>query len=1303
MHARSRRGLAAALAIATAVSGGVLLAAPAPDASAATEVTITPNPGYRLSEFQGWGTSLVWFANATGDYPPELRQELFDRLFGEEGLDLNVARYNIGGGNASDVPDYLRPGAAVEGWWAEQLDPAAGATSTYDDRADFLAEWDANDPASYDFSADATQRWWVDAIDAEQGDEMVWEAFSNSPPYFMTNSGFATGSFRSTDESVIADPAVAEAFATYLATVVAEMESEHGIDFQTLAPFNEPCNGYWGTSLPAGQQFPSLGGRTQEGAQICPGPGPGQQQAILAEVEQALVEAGLDTSISSNDETNPGRFNQAWSAYGAEARDDVDQINVHTYGTNGRELTRDIARAEGLPLWMSEVGGNWVSGSGFDPLTIEGGLGIAQHITNDLRILQPDAYVLWQEVEDLYNMEQVERLNWGSVFIDFDCAEPGTEGYSVRRLADAGWTEGEALPESARCQVVTNSKFDTLRNFTHYIQPGSTIIATDDAQTTSAITPDGEGAAIVHVNAGEERVVTLDLSRFGAVAPGATVTPVVTTEADSIDAPSSNALEEGAPVAIDPTSMTATLTVPAASVTTFVVDGVSGVADDALAFDDGDAVALAGVQSGLPLSTQAPASSGNALSLQATATTAEAAAAQAFTFHAAPAAPGRPNDLRYAIQASDGRFLAAGPSGTQLVAATQEQAIAQPSTTWVATTRDGETFSFLNVGTSTVLDVNGQGRTPGTAVGMWTTGDAANQRWQPRVLEALGAADVVVQTPVGVAPTLPETVEPIYAWGAGAPVPVTWDVAGLDWAQPGTVVVPGTATDLYGRTIAVEATVEVGAFTRTDPVSLTVVVGTTVAELAEQLPTTVPARVGASASTFDVPVVWDLAGIEDAALAAPGVVDVAGTADASGAELPAQLAVLVTEGVPANLLTLPGVVASATFTEPGYSADATRNGDATDKGWSNWLGGTKRPSDTLSYVLAEPATLVDGRVHFFRDGTSWASTVQPEARVDGVWTPVGAPVPVEVPASGPPTASFDLDGVRADAVRVVMTAQPNTHMVVAEVEVRGLQVGPASTAALAALRTDGEPVEGFDPDVLEYRVASEGSAYPRVDAIALDAASTVVVTQATDERGGIAEVVVTSADGASTQTTTVAFDRSAVVTGTELVGEAIAGRPVAVAAATDPADATIAVRWLLDGEPIEAAGDAQAAVSDAVVLPADAVGARLTAEVVASAEGFGDSDVRVLDAGIVQAAPVEPEPEAPNPGEPGQPGQPGPGQPGAPAPGQPGQPAQPGAGSGALPTTGAEQGVLPALLVLAGALAAVGAALWSSQRRSRRA
>ncbi len=78
-------------------------------------VTVTPDPSYAGAPFEGWGTSLGWFANATGGYPDEIRDRLADMVFGDEGLNLNIARYNVGGGNAPDVPDYLRGGGAVDG------------------------------------------------------------------------------------------------------------------------------------------------------------------------------------------------------------------------------------------------------------------------------------------------------------------------------------------------------------------------------------------------------------------------------------------------------------------------------------------------------------------------------------------------------------------------------------------------------------------------------------------------------------------------------------------------------------------------------------------------------------------------------------------------------------------------------------------------------------------------------------------------------------------------------------------------------------------------------------------------------------------------------------------------------------------------------------------------------------------------------------------------------------------------------------------------------------------------------------
>src|SRR4051812_29913303 len=92
---RIRRPVAVLAAAVTAAASLALMPATAPKATAddATTVTITPNPASRGKAFEGWGTSLVWFANATAGYSPELREELYQKVFGEDGLNLNIARY----------------------------------------------------------------------------------------------------------------------------------------------------------------------------------------------------------------------------------------------------------------------------------------------------------------------------------------------------------------------------------------------------------------------------------------------------------------------------------------------------------------------------------------------------------------------------------------------------------------------------------------------------------------------------------------------------------------------------------------------------------------------------------------------------------------------------------------------------------------------------------------------------------------------------------------------------------------------------------------------------------------------------------------------------------------------------------------------------------------------------------------------------------------------------------------------------------------------------------------------------------
>ena len=133
---------------------------------------------------------------------------------------------------------------------------------------------------------------------------------------------------------------------------------------------------------------------------------------------------------------------------------------------------------------------------------------------------------------------------------------------------------------------------------------------------------------------------------------------------------------------------------------------------------------------------------------------------------------------------------------------------------------------------------------------------------------------------------------------------------------------------------------------------------------------------------------------------------------------------------------------------------------------------------------------------------------------------------------------------------------------------------PAAVADLAVLRLDGETIDGFDPARLDYEVDVDGGRLPAVDGIAIDSAATVRVTQATTANGGVATVVVTSADGSATRTYSVIIRRHAVIDGFALADRPRVGTPASAVGAFDPADGEIAWQWLRNGEPIQGATDA---------------------------------------------------------------------------------------------------------------------------------
>lgn len=426
-----------------------LMTIAAPTLAQQPAITVALRPAIEhpaTTTFEGWGTALAWFADVTGGWPDAERTRLADLFYGKDGLGWTIARYNIGGGNAADTPPYLRPGGAVPGFWRQP----AGVTGR-----DW---WRADDEAMWDWSQDRRQRWWLDAI-RDRVKQPIFEAFSNSPPYFMTVSGRVSGAETATDDNL--RPGFEGAFAAYLARSVDELQRRHRITFRTLSPVNEPNTDYW------------FAANKQEGAHWSPA----RQAAMIDASDAALKARGLRTVVAAPDETNSILFLQDWAGYPAATRARIGQLNVHSYGNIHQTGVRDIARASGIRLWMSENDAPLDK----DPENIDGmtsPLAFAEHVVLDLKRLEPVAWVFWQAVEDNSARDGKPGSNWGVVKADLRAPDSASHGIRVTR------------------------KYWAMAQFSRFIRPGDRLVPVDDLDTVGALSPDGQTLALVHVNAG---------------------------------------------------------------------------------------------------------------------------------------------------------------------------------------------------------------------------------------------------------------------------------------------------------------------------------------------------------------------------------------------------------------------------------------------------------------------------------------------------------------------------------------------------------------------------------------------------------------------------------------------------------------------------------------------------------------------------------------------------------------------------------------------------------------------------------
>ena len=416
------------------------------------------------ASWEGWGTSLCWWANRIG-YDETLVNEAADLFFDKtKGLGLNIMRYNVGGGDDPSHNHITRTDSDVPGWM--YIDPGTGERK-------------------WDYTADQRQLNVLRAASNAAGDDAYIEIFSNSPPYFMTVSGCSTGNFKAEENNIREDQY--DDFAEYMAHVANYMTKTLKFDVKSVSPMNEPNTNYW----------PAMSNK-QEGCHIDAGY---LQSKLLELTRKSFDSYGLQNILlTASDETNPGKQVEEIKTLSPAARKAIQRISTHTYGINGIREMGELAKKENLNLWMSEVDGNGTAGE--DAGEMAAGLWLADKIISDIQALEPSAWVLWQVIDTHVSKDgYMGRVDKGPLNV--------SKGY---------W--GTAWADHDRHEIVLTQKYYSFGQFSRFIRPGDTLIncKTDQMngiRVIAAVSADHRSITAVCVNlTAQERPLSLSFDRI---------------------------------------------------------------------------------------------------------------------------------------------------------------------------------------------------------------------------------------------------------------------------------------------------------------------------------------------------------------------------------------------------------------------------------------------------------------------------------------------------------------------------------------------------------------------------------------------------------------------------------------------------------------------------------------------------------------------------------------------------------------------------------------------------------------------
>lgn len=474
--------------------------------------------GFEKMEPSGWGRERG-FKNRY--------EELMHRLFeAENGLGLNIVRYNVGGGDDPQNDFINRTGAKIPGYISGEGKYC----------------WDA-DRQQIKVLRDAYK------MIKESGNKFWNTVFSVSPPYIWTYSGSSTGNRDARNDNLRWDKY--KEFADYLLDVAEYIQNVQEIPVTEIEPMNEPTSGYW-----------KYGSQKQEGCQFNNMPQPEihkdyyvahkdpfhpDQYSAMSKMYEILGEelgnrkkAGRlqKVQITGVDETSIDATLESLERLTDKAYSYIEKISTHEYEGSKRKELAEFANRHKKPIWMSEV---CYSGEKRDKNAMDKSVfQMCRDIRNDIYDMGISGWVEWQGIESLG-----ENILWNSNWGIIHCLFEETKWKTGNRADSLGMSpkqycvdENHKLsPEQVtemgykRGDYEVTKQYYALGQYSRYLKAGYQIIDVGDKNAVAAISENNDRLVLIVVNeVPEEKGYSVQMNRVSNMS---IISAVRTDEKDS--------------------------------------------------------------------------------------------------------------------------------------------------------------------------------------------------------------------------------------------------------------------------------------------------------------------------------------------------------------------------------------------------------------------------------------------------------------------------------------------------------------------------------------------------------------------------------------------------------------------------------------------------------------------------------------------------------------------------------------------------------------------------------------------------